>query len=183
MEHRPYYLSIDMVFWDSGIKEADADWLFYLVDSARAKSVPINFELEHDGLLPHIPREVQVICNIDKHNDIVGEPSELGPGTWADHVDLIEAFKYVWMYPSAKCARRIGVGRCDDMVDVFKTKHPIWQHVEKIARPKYLYDVISPSNPGHLCGLGICLSPNCLNYRYPAIVNTAMFEYLRGDFE
>ena len=178
---RPYYLSIDMDFWESGIGAKDAEWLFSLVDAAHENSVPVNFEINHDELLPYIPREVQVIYNIDKHNDIVGVPSEVGPGTWGDHVDLIEAHKYIWIYPNAKCARKLGEGRCDEIVDVFKTKHPVWQYVEKFARPKNFYDVINTSRPGNLLGIGVCLSPNCLNYQYPAIINTAIFEYLK-DF-
>jgi len=177
-EGAPIYLSIDMDFWQGGITAKDAGWLFDLVDIAEEYALPIDFEEEHHHLMPKIPKNTQVIWNIDAHDDIIGSTYELTDGTWGYHVELERHHSFIWVYPDSTY-----MGICDSEINVYRTKHPKWQYVKRMRRPQSLFELMSWSEIDRLkllTGIGICLSPKYQTANYPQVVNTAMYEELKS---
>jgi hypothetical protein len=148
---RKNFVTIDLDYWTilNEYDKAHTNYLEYLIEISKVSRV-VRYH-HHVVTKRLIPKDTEIIYNIDFHNDVVDvDPTlDLNEGTWGNFIP--KAVKeFVWIYPDkTECIRR-REGICIGNRAVPKITHVKYTKLETIAK----------LNLDHIDKLVICTSPN-----------------------
>jgi len=97
---KPFYLSLDIDFWNRVPAETVVEYLDAVTKYAQDKGIRVRGYMNHHHMLDAVSKcPVKVLVNVDEHSDLSDtDCNELNCGTWVGYVPWRKKGTYIWYH-------------------------------------------------------------------------------------